>query len=125
MNTKTQSLPPRMPLVDRPISRDYVIPGPQSELTVTITACPSQRVQYKFAWTRRPPAGTTARCSGQVTLRRGTSNFGDTLRTVSTDSGGAIYAGIVENGLSVQNLRHYQLHDVDDFDFSGKILEMA
>ena len=118
-----ERIPYVTPLVTKPKTKKFPIPGPNSTLEVTITAAPERAIQYKFNWTRLPPPGVVAACSGQVILLKTLANKrGDLLRTVRADSTGKIYGVQTMDG-SGGALKPYQLHDVDDFEFSGKIFE--
>ncbi len=124
MNTKTMRASYNLPLVVNPITRDYRISGPTTEIVIQITACPNESVQYHFDWQRHPATGKTAACEGQVTLKRNAARkAADTLATVRAHSDGRVYAGVTTGGYWRQSLKKYQLHDVDDFEFSGRILE--
>lgn len=124
MSTGTKPRSYNLPLVDKPIDRDYRIRGPNSEIVVNINACPNRAVQYRFNWTKRPPDGKKAACEGQVTLKRiASGKSADRLAIVRAISDGNVYAGPTVGDYSHHSLRAFQLHDVDDIDFSGKILE--
>lgn len=130
MSTRTRRAPLNLPLVNNPIERNYVVTGPQSEIRVNITACPESQVRYQVQWVRRPPAGTNALCSGQVMLmRKAAGKAADLLATIRAESNGSIYAGLSVNSPThsyyYQQLKVFQLHDVDDFEFSGRISEQA
>src|ERR1700719_4266512 len=112
MTTRTRRAAYNLPLVVRPVIKDYRINGPNSELAVNIHACPEQTVRYKFSWTRRPPEGRTAACEGQVTLMRTASGKrADILSKVRATSDGKVYAGLITGDYSQHQLRDFQLHD--------------
>lgn len=93
-----------------------------SRIEVTVTACPGFRVEYSFAWQSKPADGRTVRCEGQVVLLRPNNKRADQLRTIAAESNGNIYAGTLVSGKPVQQLHPYQLGDVVDFGFDGRIL---
>ena len=115
-----------MPLVEQPISKQFVLEGGTSKIEVTVVACPNQAVKYRFDWPRKPANGVTARCRGQVTLlRRTAKKAADQLPTITALSSGQVYAGSTDGNDSYVQLKGYQLHEVDDFDFWGEVSEEA
>ena len=119
MNTKTQPQNYHMPLVDQPITKKFMIFGADSEIEVTVEACPKQAVKYSFIWRKLPASGKRALCRGQVELlRKQTKQAADKLSTVSAESSGTAY-------VDVQHIKRFRLHQVDDFRFFGQIFEAS
>lgn len=115
------------PLVEDPVTKTFTVQGRRSRVEIEVTACPGQWVEYKSTWTQRPPAGIVAVCEGQVTLhKKAQGRRGDALRTIRSVADGYFYAGAGRSsGYNGQFMHSFQLNDIDDFEFYGRIQETS
>jgi hypothetical protein len=93
----------------------------RSEIEIEITACPGQWIEYKARWLKYPPAGITAVLNAQVTLVSNGKRSGLGAPTASK----ICVRSDQQNQIPGWRGHPWDLHEIDDFDLWGEILELA